>query len=153
MHNIPSVSARVTLLAIRLKLKVAIVQATLHQCYGCPWPAQGAPAGGIAICGAEEFSDLSGFAHGTAVALPEEGCDTAVDAVQGALVGWLGSLGTGTGPRVGWRDAHGAAVPPKEAIFPDPLLQGARVPSCIKSLKGMFLLCGGGIDIVGWLDV
>ena len=90
MHNILSVNARVTLLAIHLKLKVAIVQDTLHQFRRCPWPAQGAPAGGIAVCGAEEFSDLSGFSHGAAV-----------DAAQGALVGWLGSLGTGTGPRVG----------------------------------------------------
>ena len=87
MHNILGVNARVTLLAIHLKLKVAIVQATLHQFYGCPWPAQGAPAGGISVCGAEEFSDLSGFSHGAAVALPGEGCGAVVDAAQGALVG------------------------------------------------------------------
>ena len=142
MHNILSVNARVTLLAIHLKLNVATVQDTLHQFRRCPWPAQGAPAGGIAVCGAEEFSDLSGFSHGAAV-----------DAAQGALVGRLGSLGTGTGPRVGWRDAHGAAVPTKGAIFPDPLLQGARIPSCIKSLEGTPLLCGGGTGIDGWLDV
>ena len=76
MHNILSVNARVTLLAIHLKLKVAIVQDTLHQFRRCPWPAQGAPAGGIAVCGAEEFSDLSGLSHGAAV-----------DAAQDALVG------------------------------------------------------------------
>ena len=87
MHNSLGVNARVTLLAIHLKLKVAMVRDTLHQFCGCPWPAQGAPAGGIAVCGAEEFSDLSGFSHGAAVALPEEGCGTVVDAVQGALVG------------------------------------------------------------------
>jgi hypothetical protein len=87
MHNTLSVNARVTLLAIHLKLKVAIVQDTLHQICGCPWPAQGAPAGDIAVCGPEEFSDLSGFSNGAAVALPEEGCGTAVDAAQGALVG------------------------------------------------------------------
>ena len=36
MHNILSVNARVTLLAIHLKLKVAMVQDTLHQFCGCP---------------------------------------------------------------------------------------------------------------------
>ena len=76
MHNILSVNAHVTLFAIHLKLKVAIVQDTLHQVRRCPWPAQGAPAGGIAVCGAEEFSDLSGLSHGAAV-----------DVAQGALVG------------------------------------------------------------------
>lgn len=87
LRHILSVNARVTLLAIHLKLKVAIVQDALHQFCGCPWPAQGAPAGGIMVCGAEEFSDLSGFSHGAAVALQEEGCGTAVDAAQVALVG------------------------------------------------------------------